>query len=511
MPDGETKKIAIIGAGAAGVFTAYELQKQAPGRFDIRIFERLDRVGGHTRSYSESSGSGSVNIDGGAQFFAHKVQPDYCALLRSEGLLDDRQVIKADASVTIWDATKDELLFKVPPSLLGIAGKFVTKFHDWLCFIHIVREAKKEFELDDWSRSFGSWVERLDLPGAGKKELPFKKEILRPLMYQFGLVRPDRLDELSSKFVLWYFLGSITGLADLDVLNCAKGLDGVLQTLLERAGLGDDHVKCAQGLVTVERRGDGKYAVEAADGSTLETSFDDVVFAVNPPRILDALPANDPGLGELRQLLAAMPYVAVPVHLQKTTTPRFMPGKRSHWSVSNVLKWDDGDGEAVRYGLTVWFGDLRPDDAGKPYFKSWASPAIRRDEIESHRLQIHELMVGTPAFIACRQRLRSPEFQGRNDLWYVGGYIIDYDSQNACLRSAQLVAGALLKKYTLDAAYPALFVSPHEVDAFMASGSADADPDFADLDSALQRIETQVLDAAPEDDPIVQDWKDRFR
>jgi len=58
------KKVVIIGAGASGVFTAYLLEKQAPGQFDITILEKNDRVGGHARRVVETSWTGdSVSID----------------------------------------------------------------------------------------------------------------------------------------------------------------------------------------------------------------------------------------------------------------------------------------------------------------------------------------------------------------------------------------------------------------------------------------------------------------
>ncbi len=83
------KKVVVIGGGAAGVFTAYLLKKNADSLFDVTVLEERDKLGGHTHSRPVSEGGETVNIDGGAQFFTKTVQPQYWDLLEKEGFFDN--------------------------------------------------------------------------------------------------------------------------------------------------------------------------------------------------------------------------------------------------------------------------------------------------------------------------------------------------------------------------------------------------------------------------------------
>jgi protoporphyrinogen oxidase len=63
-------RVAIVGAGAAGVFTAYSLREMYGNGYDIQLFEANDRVGGNTYTRDVEYGGKSYSIDCGAQFFS---------------------------------------------------------------------------------------------------------------------------------------------------------------------------------------------------------------------------------------------------------------------------------------------------------------------------------------------------------------------------------------------------------------------------------------------------------
>ena len=72
---GALPTVVIVGAGAAGVFTAYQITKHWPGQFDVRLFEASPVVGGNVSSLNVEYGGQSYAIDAGAQFFYAKAQP----------------------------------------------------------------------------------------------------------------------------------------------------------------------------------------------------------------------------------------------------------------------------------------------------------------------------------------------------------------------------------------------------------------------------------------------------
>ena len=51
---GTLPTIVIVGAGAAGIFTAYLINKHWPGQFDVQLFEASPAVGGNVSSSSAS-------------------------------------------------------------------------------------------------------------------------------------------------------------------------------------------------------------------------------------------------------------------------------------------------------------------------------------------------------------------------------------------------------------------------------------------------------------------------
>ncbi len=109
-------RIAIVGAGAAGVFTAYRLKTKFGNRCTVELYEAKDRVGGNAYSVACESGGRDYSIDAGAQFFDRNPQARYVALLEELGLVDDgteREIIEAPAGFTIWDSVRNEPTFHV--------------------------------------------------------------------------------------------------------------------------------------------------------------------------------------------------------------------------------------------------------------------------------------------------------------------------------------------------------------------------------------------------------------
>jgi predicted NAD/FAD-binding protein len=510
MPHEEKTKVVIIGAGAAGVFTAYRLTMSAPECFDIKILEGAQRVGGHTISHDEQKESQQVNIDGGAQFFSETAQPNYCAMLKGEKFFDPGgPVIQSDVGVTIWDETNGKLLFRIPSTLLGILKQAVADPFNWLNFVILTEKAIEQRFFGDWNETFGHWLDSVPLLGNAAARAAFKADIARPLMYQFGLVPPPELDGLSAKFVVYYYVGSLPwqgGAAPFSVYNSAIGLDGILKELLKRAPLVS--TQCESTVESIAPQGAG-YVVTLADGRSLDA--DEVVFAINPTRILPLLPA-DTAFDAVRNVLNGMDYVEVPVHIQYTAAPQYMPDT-AHHSVSNVLVIDDPAGKPASYMLSVWFGPLRTQLVAQKYFKSWGSPGLVPPNAAPIIVQHHHLMVGTPEFIAKRETLRSVH-QGKLHLWYAGGYIVDYDSQDACLRSASFVADALAYQCMLAPAVAGTaFFGPerrHSALADREAAEALAGAEFKRRPALLDAIEREIVDGNPEH-PAVLEWLARRR
>lgn len=507
------RKLVIIGGGAAGVFTAYWLEKYASGCYDITILERRAAVGGHAHSHDLDHDGATIHIDGGAQFFSETSQTLYCEMLREEGLFG--HVTQHDAGVSVWDKTNGSREFWIPPDLPGLISEALANIQDWLNFLLFTLEAVRKYQSGDWTETFGDWLNGLPLIGAGVGDADeFRSRVCRPLMYQFGLVDPPDIDALSARFVLYYFVRSLPwfgGSAPFRLYNCEIGLDGVLESLVDTYGI---DVRTGQGVEAVVSDGAGGYEVKTA---TDDFKADVVVYATNPRVTKDILPSG-PAFNARRALFAGMNYVDVQVPiLKRPTADGFMPGEAAIQTVSNVLVSKDASGDATHYMLSVWFGPLRAQVEAEQFVKSWGSPSLDPSDAVNEVLRMHHLMVGTPDFIDRRQQVASIH-QGKDDLWYVGGWMVDYDSQNACLKASAFLALRLYYECVLNALSGMLFMSAAPPPGFRPPGDVGApaippplEPElrFGDgLPPVFMRLLGTILERAPDGHPAVKAWRD---
>ena len=72
-----TPKIAIIGSGIAGLSAAHFLEKQ----FDVSLFEKNDRLGGHTNTVNILENNNEIAIDTGFIVMNNKNYPNFSNLL----------------------------------------------------------------------------------------------------------------------------------------------------------------------------------------------------------------------------------------------------------------------------------------------------------------------------------------------------------------------------------------------------------------------------------------------
>ncbi|MEI8154814.1 MAG: FAD-dependent oxidoreductase, partial [Hyphomicrobiales bacterium] len=76
MPVHTRLKIAIVGTGISGLSAAWLLSQ----RHDVTIYERADRIGGHSNTILASVGGRTIPIDTGFIVFNRKTYPNLTAL-----------------------------------------------------------------------------------------------------------------------------------------------------------------------------------------------------------------------------------------------------------------------------------------------------------------------------------------------------------------------------------------------------------------------------------------------
>ena len=96
------EKIAVVGSGISGISCAYWLQK----KFDVTLFEKSAKLGGHTNTVTHEHHGESYNIDTGFIVFNNKTYPNFEKLLSRWGV--DSQ--DSDMSFSVY-APKKNLVY----------------------------------------------------------------------------------------------------------------------------------------------------------------------------------------------------------------------------------------------------------------------------------------------------------------------------------------------------------------------------------------------------------------
>lgn len=435
--------VVVVGAGAAGIFTAYEIEKRYPGRFDVRLFEAAATIGGNVSSLTVEYGGQTYVVDAGAQFFSAKAQPNYTNLIQELGLAAETPVYPA--GITIWDAAADERLLWVPSTVRGLARYSPA---DWARLVEfgafvVAAAVLNATAGDDWSTTVDEWLADVPVTEA------FGQDVVKSFLYQFVSLPYADIGGASAVYATTYLFRTLFGTPSADAAagfdpgaiplfttnQSLVGLLGILQAALAQSGVTPE----LSSPVTAVAPGDGTVAVTVG-GSTIEADY--VVMACDPGASAQLLQAGGTAPGDLVGLLSAIGdrYLELTIDIQQDGAC-WMPSDQSYWEAVTTLV--DVAEESVAF--SAWFGPLRPpygDGQLIPVFKSWGSPDLQpvgcAATTFSHR---HDVPLPTTDFVALRDQLGP--YQGVGGLCFAGGWTDWFDSQEAALVSAMAAAELL--------------------------------------------------------------------
>jgi uncharacterized protein len=432
----------IVGAGAGGIFSAYELTTRKPD-LSVILLEARDRIGGNVESVTVTvdtppppqspTSSYEVVVDAGAQFFSQNAQPNYCQLIETLGLNNPQTIVSASAGVTIWDRTTDKLVFKIPAQLT--AAYVLAHLDDFIDFGIFLYEACKLYK-KGWEdeTSVKDWVNGLLLIPSS-----FRTNAILPFLYQFDTVDPDTLNSCSAWYTVSYLVDSVhpeTPGANASgglftVLNCIQGLQYILQQTLAATPVSP---LLSTKAVSASWTG-ANWTVKSAAGN--EYTAEALVFAIDGPDAAAVLTAGQYN-SEVILYLSQLQFARLPITLQEYES-NYMPGTTGDWEAVNILTSKTGSG-ALQYLFTVWFGALRPEVQGSPIpiFKSWGNPDFDPNAYSPILPGEHPVIVPTYKFLQARDEIA--DYQGLDGLWFAGAWTNWFDSQEAALNSAGAIA-----------------------------------------------------------------------
>lgn len=411
-------KIAVIGAGVAGLSAAWLLGK----RHEVAIYEKNARLGGHSNTVIAKAYGREIPVDTGFIVYNEPNYPDLTALFRHLG-------IKTEASDMSFAVSLFGGGFEFGSGNLAVLGQpsnlLNRRFHrmigDLLHFNRLGRRLGNDASLANLT--LGDWLDRQRFGDY------FVDRFILPLcaciwscsledMRQFPLLRFAEFFAEHRLFNVWR----------QQAWRTVSG--GSRQYVDKLADPVASNARTAHAAMAVERHIDH---VMVRDASGHWDRFDQIVLACHADEALSIL--GDDATETERRHLSAFRYASNRTLLH--TDRRLMPKRHSVWS-----SWNYVADEPSRHGpiaVTYWMNRLQNIDSACPLFvtnnpvRQPAPETILAEFDYSHPLYDHRAFAAQP---------RLAQLQGLKRTWFCGSYF-GFGFHEGALSSGLNVAEAL--------------------------------------------------------------------
>jgi predicted NAD/FAD-binding protein len=390
-------KIAVVGAGVAGLVAAHRLQRN----HDVVLFEADGRLGGHAHTVSVSDAGRVVPIDTGFLVLNTRTYPNFLALLGELGVptapSDMGFSVRSDRRDFEYNARNLATLYAQRRNLVRL------DFHRMvLDTLRFFREARTIYG-QEADLPLGVWLERHGYCRA------FVDDHLVPLVRAVWSARRDVALAFPARFLVRFFdnHGFLQAASRSPWLTIPGGSKTYVDAIRARFR---GRVRAAAPVESISRRSGGGGVIVRAQGLAPER-FDHAVVACHADQ---ALAMVDSPSDVERELLAAFPYQDNETILH--TDARLMPRRSRVWASWNVHLDDEGQDGAC---ITYWINRLQPLNTPTNYFVTLnRTRAIDPSKILRTFRYAHPIFgLGTEAAQA-----RHPEMIDRDGISYCGAY-----------------------------------------------------------------------------------------
>lgn len=329
-------KVAVIGAGISGLVCAYLLA----GVHDVTLYEKEERLGGHTNTVVVTHEDRSIPVDTGFIVFNERNYPRFCALLQRLGV--------ASRPTTMSFSVRDDRSgFEYGgSSLAGVIGPWSNLMRPrwWRVMAGVAtlgRSGAAAIADVGPDETIG------DLFQSGRFSRGFLDDYLVPMAAAIWSAPREALLGFPARFFLRFFDNH--GMLDLRKRPQWRTIKGGSRTYIDAMmGTIGPAARTAQPVVCIRRVTQGVMVSTAV----ADERFDQVILATHADQSLAMLAdATDAE----RHILSAMPYQANQAVLH--TDQRLLPRSRRCWAAWNYrLTGDPARPAAVTYNMTMLQG-----------------------------------------------------------------------------------------------------------------------------------------------------------
>ncbi|WP_456670690.1 NAD(P)/FAD-dependent oxidoreductase [Bradyrhizobium sp. USDA 3240] len=413
--------IAVIGTGISGLSAAWLLSQ----RHDVTVYEKSDRIGGHSNTVIASIGDERVAVDTGFIVFNRSTYPNLAALFQHLDVATQASEMSLSVSLDRgnleYSGTGLSGLLAQPGNLLR--PRFWSMLRDVVRFYD--RATRDAARLSDESISLGDYLVQ------GGYGAAFRDDHLLPMASAIWSAPPDEILAFpAATFIRFHHnhgLLQLTGRPPWETV--IGGSQVYVQRLVQPFA---DRIRLDCGVVGI-RRSSGRVMVTDVHGET--QPYDHVVLATHANQALSTI--DDPTPDEA-ELLGAFRYNRNLAVLH--SDPGFMPRRRPAWSSWNYV--GSRDKAAAPVGVTYWMNRLQGIPQHLRLFVT-LNPAHPPHSETLHHTEMYEHPIFDAAAIAAQRRLWS--LQGQKNTWFCGAHFgagFHEDGLQSGLAVAEQLGGA---------------------------------------------------------------------
>lgn len=403
------RSIAIIGSGISGLVAAHLLHD----KYDIKIFEANNYIGGHTNTVSIKAGAETqtkqainYNIDTGFIVFNHKTYPNFIKLLAKLGV--EKQESNMSFSIShpdnpFLEYSGENLLSVFAQKRNFLRPKFYYLLFEINKFNRLAKKIVQNNLVDILTMTLIDFIEHYKFSDY------FQRFYFYPLASAIWSTPTELVQQMPVKFIFdFYFnhgLLSITNQPQWYVIK--NGSNSYVKQIIKPF---KQHILLNTAVKSVQRD-QGSVQIKTENESF---QFDAVVFACHSDQALALL--EQPTSAE-QDILSQLPYVKNSAILHTDTSS--LPKHKAAWASWNYVYINNHKNNTSQTSLTYYMNKLQsiPTQYGD-FCVSINHPNIHPNKILASYEYAHPLY----NINSVKAKRRHHEINNQNRSFYVGAY-----------------------------------------------------------------------------------------